>query len=37
MLQRPKLADEAINSMNRQFNNLDECFEFINEKCSSDL
>jgi len=37
MLQRPKLANEATNSISRLFNNLDECFEFISEKCSSDF
>ncbi len=37
MLQRPEPANESTNSMNRLFNNLDECFEFISEKCSSDL
>lgn len=42
MLQRPTLVDDSVNimktdSMNITFNNLDECFEFISEKCSSDL
>lgn len=42
MLQRPTLVSDSTNSMkadsvNRVFNNLDECFEFISEKCSSDL
>jgi precorrin-6A/cobalt-precorrin-6A reductase len=37
MLQRPLVANHSTNNMNRLFNNLDECFEFISEKCSSDL
>jgi precorrin-6A/cobalt-precorrin-6A reductase len=36
MLQRPIIKD-SNNSMNKVFNTLNECFEFVSEKCSSDF
>jgi precorrin-6A/cobalt-precorrin-6A reductase len=36
MLQRPKIINGPSNGRNKVFHTLDECFEFINEKCSSD-
>ncbi|MEH6448522.1 MAG: precorrin-6A/cobalt-precorrin-6A reductase [Oleispira sp.] len=37
MLQRPKIVNDSSNDMNKVFHTLDECFEFISEKCSSDF
>ena len=36
MLQRPKIVNISSNGINKVFYSLDECFEFISEKCSSD-
>jgi precorrin-6A/cobalt-precorrin-6A reductase len=36
MLQRPKIVNDPGNGMNKVFHTLDECFEFISEKFSSD-
>jgi precorrin-6A/cobalt-precorrin-6A reductase len=36
MLQRPAIVNEINNGLNKAFNTVDECFEFIREKCSSD-
>jgi precorrin-6A/cobalt-precorrin-6A reductase len=36
MLQRPKFVNDSSNNLNKVFHTLDECFEFISEKCSSD-
>jgi precorrin-6A/cobalt-precorrin-6A reductase len=36
MLQRPKIVNDSNNRMNKIFNNLDECFEFINKTYSGD-
>ena len=37
MLQRPKRVNDSANSSNKRFSDLDECFDFISEKFSSDL
>jgi precorrin-6A/cobalt-precorrin-6A reductase len=37
MLQRPKVVNDSSNNLNKVFHTLDECFEFISEKCSSDF
>ena len=36
MLQRPTMINDSSNGMNKVFHTLDECFEFVSEKCSSD-
>lgn len=36
MLQRPKIVNDLNNGLNNVFSSLDEIFEFIREKCSSD-
>ncbi len=37
MLQRPQLVSESASGINKLFNTLDECFEFISEKYSGDF
>jgi precorrin-6A/cobalt-precorrin-6A reductase len=36
MLQRPKVVNDLSNNLNKVFHTIDECFEFISEKFSSD-